>query len=96
MQLRQAFRFLRWSRNAAASFHSMHMVVSIGRLRANVLERIALKCANALHALLTGRKVVLDSTEDSEQLKDASWPELVEELLLATTIAEPVAAASPI
>lgn len=92
---RQAFRFTRWSRNAAASFHSIKMVVNIGRLRANVLERIALKCSNALLSLLVGREVVLEQREGGDAL-DAAWQDPLDELLLAPIVAEPVAVAAPI
>lgn len=92
---RKAFRFTRWSRNAAASFHSIKMVVNIGQLRANVLERIALKCANAIRALLVGRRMVVETIE-SEDALDAVPPDLLEELMIAPTASEVVATASPI
>ncbi|MDN4753602.1 hypothetical protein QYZ87_03535 [Porphyromonadaceae bacterium W3.11] len=44
-------RFVRWSRNAAAAFHSVKLVVNIGRLKANVQERIAPKASSLMTML---------------------------------------------
>lgn len=93
---RQAFRFTRWSRNAAASFHSMEIVVNIGQLRANVLERIARKCSKTLLAHLVGREVILEHLEGYDAWEVAP-PDLLEQLLMSAPIAvEPIAPAAPI
>lgn len=92
---KQAFRFTRWSRNAAASFHSIKMVVNIGQLRANVVERIALKCSNALLSLLIERRVVVAQIKGQEYF-DSVPPDLQEELLIAPTEVKIVVPATPI
>lgn len=62
--LRQVLHFNRWSRNAAATFHSVKNVVNIGHLHANVLERIAPKSSYALRLL---RAICLELWAESEE-----------------------------
>ncbi|MDO5016752.1 MAG: hypothetical protein Q4E10_00110 [Porphyromonas sp.] len=94
---KRALRFTRWSRNAAASFHSLGNVVNIGRLRANVVERISLKCSKALRALLSDAVEIVTGryTEDDRPMDSASWPyELM--LLLPVTATTDTKAAQPV
>lgn len=72
-------RFVRWSRNAAAAFHSIRMEVTIGRLKANVQERIAPK-ANALVVALSNA-IHLDPSEEEREKEYIREAELCNALL---------------
>lgn len=69
------FCFTRWSRNAAAAFHSIGLVVNICRLKANVQERIAPKSCALMTLFLTVQKQIWDIERGQEgDLVDEGLP----------------------
>lgn len=76
----RVLHFNRWSRNAAAAFHSVGNVVNIGRLRANVLEQIAPKSSHALLQTHAGAEAYPLLSEWIEEGYDP-WQEELEEIL---------------
>lgn len=86
------FRFVRWSRNAAAAFHSIGLEVSIGRLKANVQERIAPKSDAQKTIFIAHHQELLDDEceRDCEHLDEYNGLSLntLQELLL---ISSPIA-----
>lgn len=90
----RVLHFNRWSRNAAATFHSVGNVVIIGRLHANVLEQIAPKSSSVLLQTVAGAVSYSPLYEWVEEADDPWREELLQiqmlsEIAADSTIAQP-------
>ena len=94
LSARRVLHFHRWSRSAAAAFHSVGNVVNIGQLRANVLERIAPKSSATLRLLKASWLALWEQKETDESSADP-WEESLLSLLTVVPTSNTTIAALP-
>ncbi len=78
--IKQSFRFTRWSRNAYGAFSSLHRVVTIGRLRkeiveASMLKQDSLSSSNSVCQILSSD--LFDDERDEKALEFLDLLELI-------------------
>lgn len=91
LNVRRVLHFNRWSRSAAAAFHSVGNVVNIGQLRTNVLERIAPKSSATLR-LLNASWLELWEQKEAEESGADPWEESLLSLITVVATTDTIAA----